>query len=98
MEALGLPYAELERRGFGLVVRKAGLRYRAPARYADHLVVRTRVARTGAASVEFEYQVLRAADGVRLADGSTELACVDLRQEQRPVCMLPDELRRLVAG
>lgn len=98
MEALGLPYAELERRGFGLVVRKAGLRYRAPARYADHLLVRTRVARTGAASVEFEYQVLRAADGVRLADGSTELACVDLRQDQRPVCMLPDELRRLVAG
>ena len=35
MESLGLPYAELERRGFGLVVRKAALRFRAPARYGE---------------------------------------------------------------
>jgi len=96
MESLGLPYAELERRGFGLVVRKASLRYRAPARYAEHLAVRTRIERVGGASVSFEYQVLRADDGARLVEGSTELACVDLRAPERPVCMLPDELRSRV--
>ncbi len=96
MEALGLPYAELERRGFGLVVRKAGLRFRAPARYAEQLTVRTRIERIGGASVAFEYEVLRAADGLALAEGSTELACVDLRKEARPVCMLPEELRALL--
>jgi acyl-CoA thioester hydrolase len=97
MEALGLPYAELERRGFGLVVRKAGLRFRSPARYAEHLTVRTRIERVGGASAAFEYEILRAADGTKLAEGSTELACVDLRHEARPVCMLPDELRALMA-
>ncbi len=95
MESLGLPYAELERRGYGLVVRKAALRYRAPARYAEHLTVRTRIERIGGASLTFEYRISRA-DGTAVAEGSTELACVDLRRPERPVCMLPDELRALL--
>ncbi len=98
MESLGLPYAELERLGWGLVVRKAALRFRAPARYAEQLVVRTRIERVGAASVNFEYEVARDSDSVKLAEGSTELACVDLKQAARPVCMLPDELRRRIPG
>ena len=99
MESLGLPYAELERLGWGLVVRKAALRFRAPARDAVLLVVRTRIEKVGGASISFEYEVARASDRARLAEGSTELACVDLRQASRPVVMLPDELRaRLPAG
>lgn len=97
MESLGLPYAELERRGYGLVVRKAALRYRAPARYAELLTVRTWVERLGGASVSFAYEVLRASDRQKLAEGSTELACVDLSRPERPVCMLPDELRARIA-
>lgn len=95
MESLGLPYAELERRGFGLVVRKATLRFRSPARYAEQLTVRTRIERVRGASVSFEYQIVRPSDGVLLAEGSTELACVDLNQDARPVCMLPEGLRAL---
>jgi acyl-CoA thioester hydrolase len=95
MESLGLPYAELERRGHGLVVRKAALRFRAPARYAEHLTVRTRIERIGGASITFEYRIARAG-GAAVAEGSTELACVDLRRPERPVCMLPDELRALL--
>lgn len=98
MECFGLPYAELERRGFGLVVRKAALRYRAPARYAEELIVRTWIDKVGGASVNFAYEVLRASDRQKLAEGSTELACVDLSRPERPVCMLPEELRELVAA
>ena len=98
MESLGLPYAELERRGFGLVVRKAALRFRAPSRYAEHLVVRTRVERLRGASISFEYQIVRAADRAPVAEGTTELACVDLRDPARAVCMLPDELRERAGG
>jgi acyl-CoA thioester hydrolase len=92
MESRGCSYAELERSGYGLVVRKAALRYRAPTRYGEQVVVRTRIERIGAASVSFEYEVRR--DGALLCEGSTELACVDLRQAERPVCMLPDDLRQ----
>jgi len=97
MESLGLPYAELERRGFGLVVRKAALRFRAPARYGETLRVRTRIERIGGASIAFEYAVLRDGESSVLCEGSTELACVDLRKPERPVVMLPDEMRALFA-
>jgi len=96
MEALGCSYAELERSGWALVVRKAELRYRAPARYDEELVVRTAVARLGGASVLFAYEVRRAADGTLLAEGSTELACVDRRSGEGRAALLPDEVRSLL--
>jgi acyl-CoA thioester hydrolase len=95
MESLGCSYAELERRGWGLPVRRAEVRYRASAAYDEELVVRTRVGRLRGASVTFEYEVLRAADDRLLATGSTELACVRLDGERRPQ-LLPPELRALL--
>jgi acyl-CoA thioester hydrolase len=97
MRSLGIPYSELERRGFALVVRKAALRYRQPARYDEELTVVTRVTRVGGASVTFEYEVLRASDRAVLAEGSTELACVDLADPAKRPRMLPDEVRTLLA-
>jgi len=95
MEDLGCSYAELERAGWGLPVRKTSLRFRAPARFGDHLVVRTRVTRLGGASVTFEYEVCKQGGGL-LAEGSTELACVDLSSPERRPCMLPDRVRTLL--
>jgi acyl-CoA thioester hydrolase len=98
MEALGCPYAEIERRGWALVVRRAALRYRAPARYDEELVVRTRVERVGGASVTFAYEIVRAADQALLAEGTTELACLDTRSEPKRPSLLPEDLRQLLAG
>ncbi len=94
MEALGAPYARIESAGVGLVVRKVSMRFRAPARYAQALTVRTRVTRLGAATVEFGYQILDSETAQFVCEGSTELACIDLLQEQRPPRMLPGELRQ----
>lgn len=96
MAALGASYAELERQGWGLVVRKAEVRYRAPARYDEELVVRTLVEEVRGASVSFAYQVARAEDGALLADGATQLACVRLDAEEGRPRMLPDEIRELL--
>lgn len=98
MAERGCSYAELERSGLGLPVRKAELRYRASARYDEELVVRTRVARLRPASVTFEYEVARTADGKLLATASTELACVDLAAADRPIVPLPAELRERLEG
>ncbi len=97
MESLGAPYAEIEAGGVGLVVRKAALRFRAPARYSEELIVRTRVARMRGASVEFEYEIVRAVDRRPVCDGSTELACVDMRHPERAPRLLPEELRARLA-
>ena len=96
MAALGCSYAELERSGVGLVVRKADLRYRSPARYDDELRIETRVERVGGASVRFRYDIALAKDGTRVCEGSTELACVDLGDPGRPVQMIPERVRELL--
>jgi acyl-CoA thioester hydrolase len=89
----GLPYHELERAGWALVVRKAEVRYRAGARYGDEVLVRTLVERLGGASILLRYELERSTDGTLLATGSTELACVDLKDPARAPTMLPEHLR-----
>jgi acyl-CoA thioester hydrolase len=98
MRARGLSYAELERRGVGLPVRKAELRFRAPALYEDELVVATRVAKLGAASVTFESEITRPKDGARIASLSLELACIDLANRARGPVPLPEDVRAVLAG
>lgn len=98
MAELGAPYHEVEASGTALVVRKASLRYRAGARYGDELLVRTAVERVGGASVAFRYEIERAADATPVATGSTELACVDLRDPARRPKMLPAELRAILVS
>jgi acyl-CoA thioester hydrolase len=96
MRERGCSYAELERRGIGLPVRRMELRYRAPALYEEELVVRTRVGRVRAASVTFESEIERPADGARIASVTVELACVDLHDRARGPIPLPADLRGLL--
>ena len=93
MAELGCSYAELERSGWLLPVRRAELRYRAPAYYDEELIVRTRVERLGGASLTFSSEVVRAADGAPIASGQIELACIDARNGARRPTLLPPELR-----
>lgn len=97
MESLGCSYAALEREGWALVVRKADLRYRAPARYDEELAVRTALGRVGGASLLFLYEVRRVSDGELLVEGSTELACIDRRAGATKAALLPERVRALLA-
>lgn len=92
MAALGCSYADLERRGFGLVVRELSLRYRNAAFYDDELAVDTWVGVLRGASVRIDYRIRRTSDGTVVADGSTQLACVDLRATPPAVRPLPDDV------
>jgi acyl-CoA thioester hydrolase len=88
LRANGLNYKDLEDQGFLLVLTKADVRYRSPARYDDVLTIRTRVIRMTMVRIDHRYEVLR--DGALLAEGTTTLACVD--REGR-VQALPEFLR-----
>ena len=98
LASLGCPYGELEKTGIALPVRKLDLRYWAPAHYEDEIAVWVSVVRVGTASVVFGYEILHAADGHRLTTGKIELACIDLRDEARRPCPLPDTVRRALTG
>lgn len=98
MAARGYSYAELERRGWALPVRKCELRFRSPARYEDDLVVHTRVAKLGAASVVFASEIRRPLDGAWIASVSVELACVRKAPTGLELCPLPEELRERLSS
>jgi acyl-CoA thioester hydrolase len=93
MAARGYSYAELERCGWALPVRKCELRFRTPAHYEDDLVVETRVTKLGAASVVFASEIRRPKDQAWIASVTVELACVRKAPSGLELCPLPEDLR-----
>lgn len=82
--AAGVSYAEIERRGFLLVVSEIGCRYRSPFRYDDEVVIRTSVAAAASRAMRFAYE-LRDASGEELrATGFSSHVWLD-RETRRPV-------------
>ncbi len=81
----GVTYAAWAQSGLHLPVVEVALKYRAPARFDDEIDVETALAEIRAASVRFEYRMLRAADATLCAEGSTRLACVDGRHALRRI-------------
>lgn len=84
----GLAYRDLEDQGFLLVLTKVQVRYKSPARYDDHLLLRTILVRTTHVKIEHRYELVR--DGLLLAEGETTLACIG---RDGKVQALPDFLR-----
>ncbi len=74
----GLAYRELTRQGIHLPVTRAEVRYLAPARYDDGLVIHAEVRELKRASISFGYRIERD-DGTALAEGSTTHAFTDDR-------------------
>ena len=90
MRESGVSYAELERRGFLLVVTAATARYKANVRYDDEIVVRTSIAGMGRATITFRYKV-EDAKGRLLCEGTTEHACVG-PDKAKPIRFPPEIL------
>jgi acyl-CoA thioester hydrolase len=88
LRELGLSYRDLEDRGYLLVLTKAEVHYRRPARYDDLLTLRTTVVRTTMVRIDHKYELF--CDGLLLADGTSTLACVD--RQGRPQA-LPEFLQ-----
>lgn len=92
---LGLPYAEMERRGVMLAVAEASLRYHAAARYDDLLRIETRLTKSGSRGVSFSYLIANADTGKRLVTGHTDLVSLDAAGKPAP---MPADIRALLQG
>jgi acyl-CoA thioester hydrolase len=91
-------YQGLRDRGIEATTLEAHVRYRAPARFDDVLVIRARCGDVRGARFRFDYVIERA--GEPIADGWTSHACVDART-LRPTRMpgwLKEELSRAEMG
>jgi acyl-CoA thioester hydrolase len=84
----GFHYAEIEKRGYLLLVTGAQLSYRGPSRYGDTVDVACWVDRVGSRGMTFAYAVTLG--DALLATGTTDHVWVDATT-RRPV-RFPDEL------
>jgi acyl-CoA thioester hydrolase len=70
--ARGFAYRDMEENADAfLVVAESYCRYKAPALYDDELIVRTHITEMRRRSVRFGYEILRASDGLIIAEGET---------------------------
>lgn len=84
----GLSYAEIEARGYFLVVAESSCRYRSPLRYDDFLSVRVALEESSSRKFVFAYEIV-APDGRLAATGRTVHVVVDARGA---VASLPRDL------
>jgi len=89
----GWTYRDMETDGYDLPVIEAHCVYRESARYDDEIDVRTRAAMVSPVRIQFDYEVVRAADGATLATGTTVHAAID--RDGRPR-RLPERVRALL--
>src|SRR6202049_2164303 len=83
LRQLGFSYRDMEAKdGCGIAVIDARCRYKAPARYDDEVIVRTRLKYIRESVVQFEYELVRANDGTLLAEGDTTHIVVDLEMKK----------------
>ena len=90
MREAGVIYADLERRGFLLVVTGASARYHANVRYDDEIVIKTSIAEMGRATIRFAYAV-EDAKGRLLCEGTTDHCCVG-PDKAKPIRFPPEIL------
>ncbi|GAA5533265.1 thioesterase family protein [Deinococcus aluminii] len=93
MHRLGLPYAEVEARGYYLMLSGLNIEYRRAARYDDHLTLITRMGSVRSRTLTFTYELWRGEE--LLATGETRHIATD--QSYRPA-RLPEDVLTLLTG
>jgi acyl-CoA thioester hydrolase len=89
MRQLGFSYRDMERDdGCFIAVAEVKCRYRAPVRYDEEVVVRTRLKGARESVVQFTYELVRAENGALLAEGETTHIVTDANMK---VAALPEK-------
>ena len=92
----GFNYRDMERDADAyLPVVEVHVRFRNPAHYDDHVLIRTRVVSIRSRAMTFEYQARRIADEMLLAEGTTHHI---VRNSAGKARSLPAEYARLLKG
>ena len=94
--ATGITYAEIERRGYLLVVTDIACRYRTPYRYDDEVLIRTSVASAASRVMKFGYELYDARGETMHAAGSTTHIWLD-KLTRRPARADPEVMKAFAA-
>ncbi len=93
LRQLGFSYRDMESQdNCFIAVAEAKCRYRAPVRYDDEVLVRTRLLNVRESVIHFGYELRRADDGALLAEGETTHIVTN---GEMKVTELPDKYMRV---
>jgi acyl-CoA thioester hydrolase len=95
MRQLGAAYCDIEAGGIRLAVAEATVRYIAPARYDERILVSTTLSELGSRGVTFDYVITHVDSGTRLATARTRLIAIDGRGR---VTALPATVRQALGN
>jgi len=85
LRANNIAYKDLEEAGIFFVVLRLNVHYRRAARYDEELRLTTTCTSVSNARVEHSYRLVRASNGLLLAEGSSVLACIDSNGKPRRI-------------
>ncbi len=88
LRALGYSYREMEQDGLHLPVAEVKCRYKAPAKYDDVIVIRTRMINLRGFLIHFGYEIVRDEDSTLLAEGESVHLVVGPDMQR---CSLPEK-------
>ena len=89
LRQMGFSYRDMESQDNRFIaVAEATCRYRAPVRYDEEVLVRTRLKSARDSVVHFGYELVRLSDGALLAEGETTHIVTDA---QMKIAVLPDK-------
>jgi acyl-CoA thioester hydrolase len=94
LRSLGMPYTEIQKRGFYIPVVEAFASYSAPARYDDEVEVSIWPTKVGRSSIRLDYEVAMLPDKQLLCTGHTVHVLVG--RDGRPK-EIPEDIREKLA-
>ncbi|OOZ36116.1 tol-pal system-associated acyl-CoA thioesterase [Solemya velesiana gill symbiont] len=96
LRSLGFEQDELiEQQGVIFAVRKVEVGFKSPARFNEALSVSAKITSRGKASLVFQQDITRDADGKLLCSGEVKIACLDA-ERFRPAS-IPQEIITVIA-
>ena len=95
LRSVGLPYTEIQKRGFNTPLVEAFASYKAPVRYDDEVEVKIRVGKIGRSSIRLEYEVRKLPSGELLCTGHTVHVLIGGDGKPKNI---PDDLRERLSS
>ena len=94
MRRRGFTFDQWEAANIGFAVSELNLRYHAPARYGERVIVRTWIESLRSRQIVFRYEIVNADSRQELVTGTVKLIAVD---RQNRVRTIPKEVQKLLA-
>lgn len=84
LRGCGMTYKDMEELGIMLPVIEVNCKYKMSAKYADELIIKTKIEKLTPARIKFNYEIFREEDEVLLAQGFTEHAFMN-KENRKPM-------------